>query len=165
MRVNRNHFGRQTESFEIDLDLPFLKEIGSNNAVEDRPSPFRTIFIRAPVVERLLPIVSGEQVGEAALAGTVIAPSLEPLNSSAAHLVNQQVEVLATLPGRKEAVSEVPREVSLEATADTEVGDIVAVKQGNVFGTSFHPELTRDPRIHVWWLKQVIELVAKLDHI
>lgn len=33
--------------------------------------------------------------------------------------------------------------------------DIVAVRQRNVFGTSFHPELTDDIRIHVWWLRHV----------
>jgi 5'-phosphate synthase pdxT subunit len=38
-----------------------------------------------------------------------------------------------------------------------EDGDIVAVRQGNVFGTAFHPELTGDERIHAWWLGQVIE--------
>jgi 5'-phosphate synthase pdxT subunit len=38
-------------------------------------------------------------------------------------------------------------------------GDIVAVRQGNVFGTSFHPELTDDVRIHVWWLRQVVDAV------
>ena len=166
MRVNRNHFGRQTESFETDLDLPFLKGTDNNTTAEDRPHPFRTIFIRAPIVEKLLPTVSGEQVAEAALADTVIAPSLKPLDSSVARLVNQQVEILATLPGqRMRATTEMSREGELQAAADTEAGDIVAVKQGNVFGTSFHPELTRDPRIHVWWLKQVLELVtSNLEH-
>ena len=37
--VNRNAFGRQTESFEQDLRIP---EIG--------PPPFKAIFIRAPVI-------------------------------------------------------------------------------------------------------------------
>jgi 5'-phosphate synthase pdxT subunit len=26
-----------------------------------------------------------------------------------------------------------------------------------VFGCSFHPELTEDPRIHVWWLEEVLK--------
>lgn len=30
---------------------------------------------------------------------------------------------------------------------------IVAVRQGNVIGTSFHPELTDDLRVHEWFLK------------
>ena len=42
-------------------------------------------------------------------------------------------------------------------------GDIVAVKQGHVFGTSFHPELTDDARIHVWWLRQVVDTVRHGD--
>jgi 5'-phosphate synthase pdxT subunit len=29
---------------------------------------------------------------------------------------------------------------------------IVAVKQGNILGTSFHPELTDDIRLHQWFL-------------
>jgi len=41
--VVRNAFGRQRESFEIDLEIP---EIGS--------SPFRAIFIRAPIVKEVL---------------------------------------------------------------------------------------------------------------
>ena len=44
--------------------------------------------------------------------------------------------------------------------ADEETGDIVAVRQGNVFGISFHPELTADPRIHVWWLGEVLKAQA-----
>ena len=31
-------------------------------------------------------------------------------------------------------------------------GDVVAVRQGNVLGTSFHPELTDDPRLHEYFL-------------
>jgi 5'-phosphate synthase pdxT subunit len=29
---------------------------------------------------------------------------------------------------------------------------VVAVRQGNVIGTSFHPELTEDVRLHQWFL-------------
>ncbi|RYG26022.1 pyridoxal 5'-phosphate synthase glutaminase subunit PdxT [bacterium] len=32
-------------------------------------------------------------------------------------------------------------------------GHVVAVRQGNVLGTSFHPELTDDARMHEWFLK------------
>lgn len=41
--VRRNAYGRQTESFETDLDVAGLDE------------PFRAVFIRAPVVERVGP--------------------------------------------------------------------------------------------------------------
>ncbi|HEY8477106.1 MAG TPA: pyridoxal 5'-phosphate synthase glutaminase subunit PdxT [Chloroflexota bacterium] len=42
--VRRNAFGRQVESFEIDLPVPELGE-----------DPVRAVFIRAPVVERVGP--------------------------------------------------------------------------------------------------------------
>jgi 5'-phosphate synthase pdxT subunit len=45
--VDRNAFGRQVDSFEADLDLPF----------SDDDTPFRAVFIRAPRIE-----TSGEQV-------------------------------------------------------------------------------------------------------
>ncbi|RDA88726.1 hypothetical protein CP532_4047 [Ophiocordyceps camponoti-leonardi (nom. inval.)] len=35
-------------------------------------------------------------------------------------------------------------------------GEVIAVRQGNVFATSFHPELTSDARIHVWWLREIL---------
>src|ERR1700742_4115225 len=59
VRVNRNHFGRQIESFQSDLNLPFLKETDN-----DGPKPFPGIFIRAPIVEKILPNVSGIQLTE-----------------------------------------------------------------------------------------------------
>lgn len=31
-------------------------------------------------------------------------------------------------------------------------GQVVAVRQGNLLGTSFHPELTEDTRLHEWFL-------------
>lgn len=147
VRVNRNHFGRQTESFEADLALPFLK--GERN--EESSPPFNGIFIRAPVVEKLLPVLRGEQKSESALEETVIAPSREAEGIRAQRHILQPVEIMATLPGRSRTLVEKIAAVSLQ----DEIGDIVAVKQGNVFGTSFHPELTEDARIHVWWLKQI----------
>lgn len=62
------------------------------------------------------------------------------------------VEILAKLPGR---VDKMKSGVSQANTKD-DSGDIVAVRQGNVLGTSFHPELTKDERIHVWWLKEIL---------
>jgi 5'-phosphate synthase pdxT subunit len=40
------------------------------------------------------------------------------------------------------------------ATGDS-AGRIVAVRQGHLFATSFHPELTGDPRIHEYFLAMV----------
>lgn len=39
--------------------------------------------------------------------------------------------------------------------ASLEDGRIVAVEQGNLFGTSFHPEMTNDYRFHEYFLKKV----------
>jgi len=35
-------------------------------------------------------------------------------------------------------------------------GHIVAAKQGNLMATTFHPELTGDPRIHRYFVEQVV---------
>ncbi len=90
--VRRNAFGRQSDSFEADLDTAWLAE----------PS-FRAVFIRAPEVV-------------AAGAG---------------------VEVLAT----------VPRPDGSE--------HVVAVRQGSLLATSFHPEVGGDPRVHSYFVRMV----------
>lgn len=82
IKVNRNAFGRQVDSFEIDLPIAGLTG----------EAPFHAVFIRAPLVEQVGP----------------------------------EVDVLATLPE----------------------GGIVAVRQGHLLGTAFHPELTDDLRLH-----------------
>ncbi|MEV4667410.1 pyridoxal 5'-phosphate synthase glutaminase subunit PdxT [Microbacterium sp. LWO12-1.2] len=86
IEVRRNAFGRQTESFETELDVPVLGE-----------QPVRATFIRAPIVER----------------------------------VGARVDVLASL-------------------AD---GTIVAVQQGALLGTSFHPEVDVETRFHERFLE------------
>lgn len=149
MRVNRNYFGRQTESFEAELALPFLGTKDERGNVK----PFNGIFIRAPVVEKILPVIRGEQASERAIDETVIAPSRSP-EGEMNEQVLRPVEVMATLPGRSRTLKKHGAATGLE----DEAGDIIAVKQGNVFGTSFHPELTEDARIHVWWLQQVKDM-------
>ncbi len=47
IKVARNAFGRQVDSFEIDLEMPCLRQ------VSDDPAPFHAIFIRAPLIERV----------------------------------------------------------------------------------------------------------------
>jgi 5'-phosphate synthase pdxT subunit len=37
-------------------------------------------------------------------------------------------------------------------------GHGVMVRQGNVLGTSFHPELTSDPRVHLYFLKMIQDI-------
>lgn len=143
VRVNRNHFGRQVESFQANVDLPFLKERNEAPTI-----PYPGVFIRAPIVEKLLPSRKGAQVDELSVDGTILAPSKVPQQIFA-----KEVQVMGRLPGRLEKAKQ---QVGADVTTTEQIGDIVAVRQGNVFGTSFHPELTTDVRIHVWWLRQVI---------
>ena len=151
MRVNRNYFGRQTESFEAPLDLPFLAP--ENN--ENRMQPFNGIFIRAPVVEKVFPAVQGEQKDEEDVRNNIIAPARQPEGKHVREKVLRPVEVMAILPGRSRTLREKVAAIALK----DDVGDIIAVRQNNVFGTSFHPELTEDARIHVWWLEQVRDVL------
>jgi pyridoxal 5'-phosphate synthase pdxT subunit len=148
IRSNRNHFGRQVDSFQADLSLSFLG---------DPSKAFRAVFIRAPVVEKILPHKPGIQDDEASREETVVAPSKQPEDAQARAAVSQEVEVLARLPGHASSLSN----EKADAHQVGEEGDIIAVRQGNVFGTSFHPELTGDARIHVWFLEQVL---AALEH-
>ena len=134
VRVHRNYFGRQVESFEADLDLPFLGE---------GRELFHSVFIRAPVVEKVLPPIPAVDQTE----GTILARSKRATKAG--------VEILGRLPGRARAL----KDKTTTAEDLGEDGDIVAVRQGNVFGTAFHPELTGDGRIHGWWLKEVMKAV------
>jgi 5'-phosphate synthase pdxT subunit len=85
IRVNRNAFGRQVDSFERDLDIAGVAG-----------GPFHAVFIRAPV----------------------------------ATYAGEGVEVLAALDAER----------------------IVAVREGHLLGTAFHPELTDDSRIHQYFV-------------
>jgi len=84
--VERNAFGRQTGSFETDLEIEGISG-----------GPFPAVFIRAPVVREVGP----------------------------------GVQVLSRLDD----------------------GTIVAVRHGRLFGTSFHPELTGDTRLHAGFVE------------
>ena len=92
IRVRRNAFGSQRESFEADLSVPALGE-----------APFHAFFIRGPSVEAVGP----------------------------------QVEVLATLDD----------------------GTIVAVREGTLLGTAFHPEVSGDIRFHRYFLRIVQSVI------
>ena len=81
LEVRRNGYGRQLDSFEVDLEVPSLGD-----------APLHGVFIRAPMVGATGPAV----------------------------------EILARDPD----------------------GHPVAVRQGRVLATAFHPELTQDRRIH-----------------
>ncbi len=130
------------------MDLPFLPAAdGSSKA-----KPFNGVFIRAPVVEKVLPVARGEHLEEGIREDAVIAPAREESHT------DRPVEIMARLPGKSRKLVE---KVSLAALE--EIGDIIAVRQGNVFGTSFHPELTEDARLHIWWLDQVKQVVQNKD--
>ncbi len=45
IRVERNAFGRQVDSFEAALDVPAL------DVIDPTPAPFHAVFIRAPLIE------------------------------------------------------------------------------------------------------------------
>ena len=100
--AQRNAFGRQKDSFELDLKIEKLGE-----------PAFHAIFIRAPLVTQ----------------------------------VGADVEVLASIT----------EDVKV---SDTDAGHIpttriVAIQQGNLLATSFHPELTSDLRVHQYFVEMV----------
>jgi 5'-phosphate synthase pdxT subunit len=86
--VTRNAYGRQAESFEVDVDVPDLGE-----------EPYHAIFIRSPAVAK----------------------------------IGQDVEVLCRLVD----------------------GTPVALRQGSMLATAFHPELTSDSRFHRYFISMV----------
>jgi len=67
IRVERNAFGRQVDSFETELDVPALAQVdghlpvdrqpatGNGHAAEPQPHPFHGVFIRAPLIEQVGP--------------------------------------------------------------------------------------------------------------
>ncbi len=77
IQVERNAFGRQVDSFEIDLNIPVLKTVSEQEPI------MRAIFIRAPLissvgkdVEVLAKLDSGKIV--AAQQGHLLATSFHP---------------------------------------------------------------------------------------
>ncbi|KAI9884241.1 MAG: hypothetical protein M1823_003964 [Watsoniomyces obsoletus] len=175
VRVNRNHFGRQVESFVEDIELPFLSELeglghldgneAASNGSSTGGTSFKGIFIRAPVVEEVLSSSSRHQNGETnerrqndveQCVTAPPAPAAKQINGSAEGGSNlnssEDVKIMARL-GNQHGRS------TRNSSSKEDAGGIVAVQQGNVFGTSFHPELSGDSRIHRWWLEQVVQKV------
>ncbi|MGD0708877.1 MAG: pyridoxal 5'-phosphate synthase glutaminase subunit PdxT [Anaerolineaceae bacterium] len=75
--VERNAFGRQVDSFEIDLDVPALATVGPDH------TPYHAVFIRAPLIEEvnrpaeiLAKLPNGKIV--AAREGRLLATSFHP---------------------------------------------------------------------------------------
>ena len=87
--VLRNAYGRQIKSFEADIHIPCLGR-----------EPFRSVFIRAPVISKVGPAV----------------------------------EVLGSFEGSP-----------------------VLIRQGNMLAATFHPELTRDLRLHAYFIDMITQ--------
>lgn len=91
--------------------------------------PFHAVFIRAPVVVEASERATTEDAREitAATPPSTTAP----------------LQVLKRLDGKQ--FHGHPRE-----------GMVVAVRQGNLLGTLFHPEMTTDARFHRWFLTEFV---------
>jgi 5'-phosphate synthase pdxT subunit len=77
IRVERNAFGRQVDSFEADLDVPRLNAPGSESRL------YHAVFIRAPLIEEVGPqveVLARLQDGRivAARQGHLLATSFHP---------------------------------------------------------------------------------------
>lgn len=73
--VERNAYGRQVQSFEVEVDVPALKGLG-------KEGPVHAVFIRAPLIEK----VSGAAKSLAALPdGRIIAAQEGKLLATAFH--------------------------------------------------------------------------------
>jgi len=77
IRVERNAFGRQVDSFEIGLDVPELAHLNGSNP------PFHAVFIRAPLIENVFPpaeVLARLEDGRivAARQGKLLATSFHP---------------------------------------------------------------------------------------
>lgn len=131
-----------------DINLPFLtqSEVLSES---DATAPFSGVFIRAPIVEKLLMQEDASSVVVAVEPGVQV---------SAANSSKANVEILGVVPDRIHKVEGGAAANSTEVQGG-DLNNIVAVRQDNIMGTSFHPELTDDIRIHVWWLEQVLKTI------
>ena len=76
--IQRNAFGRQVDSFEINLDVPALSKVSKDNP------PFSGVFIRAPLIESVdaedVEILASMEDGTivAAQQGHLLATSFHP---------------------------------------------------------------------------------------
>ncbi len=76
IRVARNAFGRQVNSFEVDLEIPELVRPG------DQARPYHAVFIRAPLIEA----VEGEARALSQLAdGRIVAAQQGKLLATSFH--------------------------------------------------------------------------------
>jgi 5'-phosphate synthase pdxT subunit len=76
IQVARNAFGRQVNSFEIDLDVPCLRQ------VDPSPQPYHAFFIRAPLIES---VGAGTQVLASLPDGRIVAAQQGHLLATSFH--------------------------------------------------------------------------------
>jgi pyridoxal 5'-phosphate synthase pdxT subunit len=74
--VERNAFGRQVASFEIDLEIPVLQK------VQGQDGPFHAVFIRAPLIES---VSDGAQVLAQVPDGRIVAAQQGRLLATSFH--------------------------------------------------------------------------------
>jgi pyridoxal 5'-phosphate synthase pdxT subunit len=79
VKVKRNAFGRQVDSFETDLDVPALESVHNGS---DPHKPFHAIFIRAPLIDEIGP---GVQVLAKLGDGTIVAARQANLLATSFH--------------------------------------------------------------------------------
>lgn len=151
-----------------DLELPFLASASADRVGaglhNTTNAPFPAVFIRAPVVDALLTaddeVIHQPQPIDEKVDDGLELPASASGEQTAGENKSKKIEILATLPGRhasnKAALVGDDEQRQQQPVSPKGDGDIVALRQGNVFGTSFHPELTDDIRIHEWWLDQVV---------
>jgi 5'-phosphate synthase pdxT subunit len=77
--VQRNAFGRQVDSFEVDLDVPALDAVSE---LDEKGRAFRSIFIRAPLIEA---VGSDVKVLAQLEDGTIVAAQQEGLLATSFH--------------------------------------------------------------------------------
>jgi len=75
--VERNAFGRQVDSFEVDLDVPVL------NQATGTKQPYHAVFIRSPIIESVsgdVKVLASTPAGKivAAQQGHLLATSFHP---------------------------------------------------------------------------------------
>ena len=97
--------------------------------------PYHAVFIRAPWVER-------------------VGPDVEVLARVSEESVPSHAQVrggTGSVPSHAQVrggTGSVPSHAQVRGGTGSPAGRIVAVRQGNLLATAFHPELTGDSRIH-----------------
>jgi pyridoxal 5'-phosphate synthase pdxT subunit len=79
VKVKRNAFGRQVDSFEQDLDVPVLASVDNGHGPQ---RPFHAVFIRAPLLES---VGKGVQVLAKLEDGTIVAAQQGNLLATSFH--------------------------------------------------------------------------------